>query len=522
MRKSLNRTVIGLALAATVLASASPATVLAAPPAMVAAQGVELTVTAEQANVRSGPSTADTIIGVVTKGTKLVADAKTADNAWFRVNYQGKQAFIFAQLVSTGGVAAAAPAAPPAPPAAPAPATSGVNVTVTSAALNVRSQPSLNASIIGQLTKGQTVPADAKTADGQWIRINYQGKQAFVWATFTSFAAGSAPAAAAAAPAAAAAAPGSFTGFDFGAHFKETSILGRMRSDAGMGWAKYQVVMPGGAPDLSGVIAAAKGAGLKILIGAVGDRGRAADANYHKEFAAALATVARQGPDAIEVWNEPNLDREYGGSNTGQVNPENYVNMLKEAYTAIKAANANVIVVSGATAPTGYFGGNCANTGCDDAVFVQRMAAAGAANFMDCVGAHHNGTMVGPDQTNNAPVGSAGHHQWYFQGTLDVNFNAFGGKKPVCWTELGYVTKDGIAGSLPGGFSWGNNITMQNQVDWLRRAVELSRASGKVRILIIWNADFRQFDDDPQAGFSIFRPDGSCPACAGLKSVSGR
>ena len=92
----------------------------------------------------------------------------------------------------------------------------------------------------------------------------------------------------------------------------------------------------------------------------------------------------------------------------------------------------------------------------------------------------------------------------------------------MCWTELGYVTKDGIAGALPGGFSWGNNITMQNQVEWLRRAVELSRASGKVRILIIWNADFRQFDDDPQAGFSIFRPDGSCPACGGLKAVSGR
>jgi hypothetical protein len=130
--------------------------------------------------------------------------------------------------------------------------------------------------------------------------------------------------------------------------------------------------------------------------------------------------------------------------------------------------------------------------------------------------------MVGPDQQSGAPVGSPGHHQWYFQGTLAVNYNAFGGQKPVCWTELGYVTKDGIAPALPGGFAWGNGITLQNQSDWLRRAAELSRASGIVRIMIIWNADFRQFDDDPQAGYSIFRPDGSCPACGGLRAAMGR
>ena len=119
-------------------------------------------------------------------------------------------------------------------------------------------------------------------------------------------------------------------------------------------------------------------------------------------------------------------------------------------------------------------------------------------------------------------MGSAGHHQWYFQGTLAVAYNAFGGKRPVCWTELGYVTKDGIAAALPGGFSWGNSITLQNQVDWLRRAAELSKASGKVRFMIVWNADFRQFDEDPQAGYSVFRPDGSCPACGGLKQISGK
>ncbi len=515
MRISVRKGALGLAAAAMILGAGAPASVSAAPPPNQRAQGVTVVVTAELANIRSGPSTGEPIIGTVRRGTTLTATAKTADGAWLRVSFNGRDGFIFAQLVQQGG--APAPAAPAAP-AAPVAGQSG-NIVVTSPVLNVRAQPSLSGQLLGQLKQGQAVVADARTADGQWLRIKFNNRDAFVFAAYTSFGKAAAAPAPAAPPKPAPA--GNLGGFDFGAHIKETSILGRMRNEAGMGWAKYQVVMPGGTPDLSGVIGAAKANGIKILIGAIGDRGRAGDTNYHKEFAGHLAALARQGPDAIEVWNEPNLDREYGGSGNGQVNPENYTNMLREAFTAIKAANPNVLVVSGATAPSGAFGG-CSAGGCDDDKFVQRMAAAGAANYMDCIGAHHNGTMIGPDQQSGAPTGSSGHHSWYFQGTLAVNYNAFGGTRPVCWTELGYVTKDGIAASLPSGFAWGNNITLANQAEWLRRAVELSRASGKVRILIIWNADFRQFDDDPQSGFSIFRPDGSCPACPGLKAVSGR
>jgi hypothetical protein len=32
--------------------------------------------------------------------------------------------------------------------------------------------------------------------------------------------------------------------------------------------------------------------------------------------------------------------------------------------------------------------------------------------------------------------------------------------------------------------------------------------------MIIFNVDFDRYDaEDPQAGFAIIRPDGSCPAC---------
>ena len=488
----------------------TPVAQAATPQKTIIAQESEVTVTVDSLNVRSAPSMSGQIVGHLSGGSKVTPLGKSDDGQWWKITYNGGEAYIYAEYAVAGGGYSSAGAG--------ASSSASGTASVTSDTLNVRSGPGLGNTIVGKLTSGETVTVLGRSSDGGWLKISYNGSEAYVYAAYTTAGGGTATAAAPAAAPAAAAAPAQSGGFEIGAHIRSTDFLGQM-AEVGMGWVKYQVVMPGGAPDLSGIIGAVHGAGLKILIGAVGDRGRAADSGYHNEFAGHLAAVAQQGADAIEVWNEPNLDREYGGSGNGQVNPENYANMLRAAYGAIKSVSPNTLVVSGAPAPTGYRGGGCDNVICDDQPFLQRLAAAGAAQWMDCIGAHHNGSPNAPDTRNGGPTGD--HASWYFWGTLDVSYNAFGGQRPVCWTELGYVTGEGI-GSLPGGFSWGSNITLQNQADWLARAAQLSRDSGKVRLMIIWNADFRQFDDDPQAGYSIFRPNGECRACGTLRAVMGR
>ena len=43
-----------------------------------------------------------------------------------------------------------------------------------------------------------------------------------------------------------------------------------------------------------------------------------------------------------------------------------------------------------------------------------------------------------------------------------------------------------------------------------------------VRIdLIIWNLDFSNFEEDPQAGYASIRPDGTCPTCDALATLRG-
>jgi len=71
---------------------------------------------------------------------------------------------------------------------------------------------------------------------------------------------------------------------------------------------------------------------------------------YYEDYARFVGEVAALGPDAIEVWNEMNIDREWP---TGQIDPASYTRLLALAYNAIKGANSGVAVISGALAPTG-------------------------------------------------------------------------------------------------------------------------------------------------------------------------
>ncbi|MCY4525516.1 MAG: LysM peptidoglycan-binding domain-containing protein [Anaerolineaceae bacterium] len=289
---------------------------------------------------------------------------------------------------------------------------------------------------------------------------------------------------------------------------------------ARMTWVKRQVRYHAGdnAANVRGVIDQAHGAGFRVLLSVVGEPGQMAGnpSGYIQEFVSFLGGVASLGPDAIEVWNEQNIDREWPN---GQISPQAYTNMLSQAWNAIKGANANVMVISGAPAPTGFFGGGCHASGCDDLPFIRGMAAAGAASYMDCVGVHYNEGILPPDARSGDPRGNSGHYTRYYSRMFEVYAAAFPGK-PLCFTELGYLSSEGY-GPLPGGFAWAANVSVANQAAWLGRAVTLARSSGRVRLFIVWNVDATRYDSDPQAGFAIVRPDGTCPACGHLAAAMG-
>ena len=308
-------------------------------------------------------------------------------------------------------------------------------------------------------------------------------------------------------------APISGGSFELGAHITNQSFPHADKMHyAGMTWAKEQVAYGG---DASSLIAAAHANGLKIQVSALGSASLVTQAGFEQEFANWVAGIAAAGADAIEVWNEPNIDREW---QIGHISPQAYTNLLCASYRAIKAANPGTAVISAAPSPTGYFGG-CSPNGCDDAPWMAGLRDAGAAQCMDYLGAHHNAGATSPSARSGHPAGT--HHSWYFLPQTELYYNSFGGARKLFYTEMGYASQEGVP-SFSDAFGWARGINNAQQAAWLAEGVQLSVNTGMVRCIIVWNIGRSRYAGyDPQDGYNIIRPDGSCPACDTLHNVLG-
>ncbi len=310
--------------------------------------------------------------------------------------------------------------------------------------------------------------------------------------------------------------PVSSGGFELGGHIRDYGFpyADKMRY-AGMTWAKVQVHY---GQDASGIIAASHARGFKIQLSALGSPSMVTQPGFEQNFANWVAGLALAGADAIEIWNEPNIDREW---QIGYISPQAYTNLLCTSYNAIKNANPRTMVISAAPAPTGWFGGACTPNGCDDKPWLEGLYNAGAANCMDYIGAHHNAGATSPSATSGHPGDNgARHHSWYFLPQTQLYYNIFRGTRKLYYTEMGYASQEGLP-MFSDAFSWARNTNNAQQAAWLAEAVRLSINTGTVYCIIVWNIDFVRYGYDPQDGYAIIRPDGSCPACDALNAVLG-
>jgi len=294
---------------------------------------------------------------------------------------------------------------------------------------------------------------------------------------------------------------------------------------AGMSWVKYQIVWtPDAKPkDARDLIEFAHQNGFKVLLSIKGEL-NPSKINY-KAYLSYIDRLFSTTylPDAIEIWNEMNFDKEWPATD---INGASYVNnMLAPAYQIIKS-KSDTIVITGAPTPTGAFGGSCGQIdtgvstvyGCDDNYYLQQMRDAGAANYADCIGVHFNSGATSPTATTGHPNDNGtGHYSWYYQPMVDLYYGVF--NKPLCFTELGYVSSEGF-GTPPVNFPWATQLKVAQQAQWLGETVSLASKSGKVRLIMVWNLDFpSDAPDDPKSMYAIVRPDGSCPACSSLRTA---
>jgi GH35 family endo-1,4-beta-xylanase len=108
------------------------------------------------------------------------------------------------------------------------------------------------------------------------------------------------------------------------------------------------------------------------------------------DFVTALATRYKGRIEAYQIWNEPNLSREWGNR---PPSPAEYTELLKLAHDAIKQVDPNALVISAGLAPTTR---NDA-VAMPDTYFVQGMYDAGAKPYFDLLGAHGAGYKAPPE-----------------------------------------------------------------------------------------------------------------------------
>ncbi len=297
-------------------------------------------------------------------------------------------------------------------------------------------------------------------------------------------------------------------------------------SEARMAWVKVQLRYGVGADASSAVQDAAKfkEKGFKVLLSVVGNKEELdqGGAGYRQVFADFLGEISPVA-DGIEVWNEPNIQNEWP---VGKISPADYTEMLRLAYDAIKANNPRTIVISAAPAPTGVNN----ETVMSDDRYIKGMLDAGARNYMDCIGIHYNAGATSPGDTSGHPSDSTGHYSYYFLPMVDLYFDTFNPtdaskKIPLCFTEIGYLTDEGfdltLAQAGARNFLWAEGTSVRDQAEWLEEAFLRSCRSGKVKLFIVWNVDFENYGEDPQAGYAILRPNEKCPSCETLSRAVG-
>lgn len=235
------------------------------------------------------------------------------------------------------------------------------------------------------------------------------------------------------------------------------------------------------------------------------------------DYAAYVAAVVARYKGKIhyiQIWNEPNLQGEWGGQ---PIDPAKFTALLKAAYIAAKAVDPSIVVLMPGLAPTDQTG----PTNLSDLLFLQGMYDAGAKNYFDIASVMVYGYGYSPFDRR---VAFARDNFSRPIQTHDIMVKNGDADKAVWATEYGWV-------SLPANWTgdpspWGKPVSLATQAQYLYQGYLRAQEEWPwMGVMAIWN--FRMPDPptapgqvgNPTRGFSIVNFDFSpTPAYTLLKA----
>jgi hypothetical protein len=238
------------------------------------------------------------------------------------------------------------------------------------------------------------------------------------------------------------------------------------------------------------------------------------------DFLTAVATRYKGKIAAYQIWNEPNLAREWCGQSP---NPRQYAEMLAVAYAAIKKVDPNAYVISAGLSPTGTQPPEAMP---DEAYLDQLYQAIGGSGdgFFDLLGVHAAGFAASPEtspETAAADKALGGERFFAFRHVEDLRKiqTRYGDTdRQVAILEMGWSSD-----AVHPAYAW-HRVSEQTKADYLVRAYQYAAKNwapwiGLMSAIYICNPDWTQ--NDEQYWWCVTNPDGTPrPAFRALKAMA--
>jgi hypothetical protein len=306
----------------------------------------------------------------------------------------------------------------------------------------------------------------------------------------------------------------------------------RRVNEVGFGWLKVQVawkyLQPNGPDEFGEDFArlqlylqdAKKQRNLKVLVSIAkapgwarsnqAEDGPPSDPQALARFISFFLTKFGDVIDAVEIWNEPNLSREWQGQ---PLTGGSYMQYFGPAYNAVRAYSKSIIVVSAGLAPTGSQDGAA-----NDRTYLQQMYGAGLGRYSDiAVGIHPYSWGNSPDaqccDTSDARGWDDDPHFFFSNNLSDYRkiMQANGHASSQLWaTEFGWATWQNFAGDAPD--KWMTYNSECDQANYTLRAIQIGQGLDYMGPMFLWNLNFANqtsvSNRDERAAYSIVLPPG--------------
>lgn len=155
---------------------------------------VQIVVNRDEVNVRMSPALGADLAGIVNAGYATVANGRSPDNQWLRIDFQGQEAWIGVPVITVlQGDIAALPIGDPrsipyggfeSPRSGPTDATSPVSGRLADSGLRLRAGPSTAYPVLANPVRYSVFPVTGRTYNNGWLQINFEGTLGWVTANF--------------------------------------------------------------------------------------------------------------------------------------------------------------------------------------------------------------------------------------------------------------------------------------------------------------------------------------------------